>query len=130
MYQSTRSGYLFVLKVFIINFAFSIFNITFACPVRVKGSDGRVARLRSAKPPTAVRIRFRPRFQHTIKYYNKMGVTRLKRKDRRNKTVSRVEVQFLSLGRNIELGSRSKMPKHSQITKNDEILNKLATEAK
>ncbi|MFZ4863712.1 spore protein [Sphingobacterium sp. Mn56C] len=59
-----------------------------------------------------------------------MGVTRLKRKDRRNKTVSRVEVQFLKLGRNIELGSRSKMPKHSQIVKNDEILNQLAAEAK
>ncbi|MBL1409891.1 spore protein [Sphingobacterium faecale] len=59
-----------------------------------------------------------------------MGVTRLKRKDRRNKTTSRMEVQFLSLGRNIELGSRSAMPKHSQITKNDEILNKLEAEAK
>ncbi|SEG72088.1 hypothetical protein SAMN05421877_11572 [Sphingobacterium lactis] len=59
-----------------------------------------------------------------------MGVTRLKRKDRRNKTVSRVEVQFLKLGRNIEQGSKSKMAKDSQITKNDEILNKLATEAK
>ncbi|NQD70214.1 spore protein [Sphingobacterium shayense] len=59
-----------------------------------------------------------------------MGVTRLKRKDRRNKTVARVEVQFLKLGRNIELGSKSEMPKHSQITKNDEILNKLAAQAK
>jgi hypothetical protein len=28
-----------------------------------------------------------------------MGVTRLKRKDRRNKTVSRLEVQFLKIGR-------------------------------
>ncbi|MCA5004472.1 spore protein [Sphingobacterium bovistauri] len=59
-----------------------------------------------------------------------MGVTRLKRKDRRNKTVSRVEVQFLKLGRNIEQGSRSQMPKKSQIVKNDEILNKLAVDAK
>ncbi|TDQ81285.1 spore protein [Sphingobacterium yanglingense] len=59
-----------------------------------------------------------------------MGVTRLKRKDRRNKTTSRMEVQFLSLGTNVELGSRSKMPKHSQIVKNDEILNQLAAEAK
>lgn len=57
-----------------------------------------------------------------------MGVTRLKRKDRRNKTVSRVEVQFLKLGRNLESGSRSKMPKNSQIRKNDEILNKLAAD--
>jgi len=59
-----------------------------------------------------------------------MGVTRLKRKDRRNKTVSRVEVQFLKLGRNIENGSRSKMSKKSQIVKNDEILNQLAAAAK
>jgi len=66
----------------------------------------------------------------TAKRFNKMGVTRLKRKDRRNKTVSRVEVQFLKLGRNIELGSKSQMPKKSQITKNDTILNQLAAEAK
>ncbi len=59
-----------------------------------------------------------------------MGVTRLKRKDRRNKTTSRMEVQFLSLGRNVELGSKSKMPKDSQITKNNAILDQLAAEAK
>ncbi|MBD1431349.1 spore protein [Sphingobacterium sp. DN00404] len=59
-----------------------------------------------------------------------MGVTRLKRKDRRNKTTSRMEVQFLKLGRNVELGSRSEMPKDSQITKNNAILDKLAAEAK
>ncbi|RZF62770.1 spore protein [Sphingobacterium corticibacterium] len=59
-----------------------------------------------------------------------MGVTRLKRKDRRNKTTSRMEVQFLKLGRNVELGSRSEMPKDSQITKNNEILDKLTAEAK
>jgi len=59
-----------------------------------------------------------------------MGVTRLKRKDRRNKTVSRVEVQFLKLGTNVELGSRSKMKADNQIVKNDAILNQLATEAK
>lgn len=55
-----------------------------------------------------------------------MGVTRLKRKDRRNKVVAKQDVQFLKLGRNIEIGSRSKMPKNSQIIKNDAILNKLA----
>ncbi len=59
-----------------------------------------------------------------------MGVTRLKRKDRRNKTVARVEVQFLKLGSNVELGSRSQMSKKSQIVKNDAILNQLASEAK
>ncbi|QKJ29436.1 spore protein [Mucilaginibacter mali] len=48
-----------------------------------------------------------------------MGVTRLKRKDRRNKTFSRLEVQFLKLATNIELGSRSAESKHSQITKNN-----------
>lgn len=37
-------------------------KVYFCIPLGDKGSDGRVARLRSAKPPTAVRIRFRPRF--------------------------------------------------------------------
>lgn len=55
-----------------------------------------------------------------------MAVTRLKRKDRRNKNVAKNEVQFLSLGSNIEKGSRSKMSPNSQIVKNDNILNKLA----
>ena len=59
-----------------------------------------------------------------------MGVTRLKRKDRRNKTTARVEVQFLKLGRNVELGSRNKMSAKSQIAKNNAILDKLSTEAK
>ncbi len=54
-----------------------------------------------------------------------MSVTRLKRKDRRNKTVSRLEVQFLKLATNLELGSRSKEPKHSQIAKNNAVLAKL-----
>ena len=53
-----------------------------------------------------------------------MGVTRLKRKDRKNKTVSRLEVQFLKLATNLELGSRSAEPKHSQITRNNEALAK------
>lgn len=58
-----------------------------------------------------------------------MGVTRLKRKDRRNKVTAKAEVQFLKLGRNIEVGSRSKMPKNSPIVKNNEILDKLAQKA-
>lgn len=53
-----------------------------------------------------------------------MGVTRLKRKDRRNKTFSRLEVQGLKLATNIELGSRSAEPKNSQITKNNEAIAK------
>ncbi|WCT14020.1 spore protein [Mucilaginibacter jinjuensis] len=54
-----------------------------------------------------------------------MSVTRLKRKDRRNKTVSRLEVQFLKLATNLELGSRSKEKKSSQIAKNNAVLAKL-----
>jgi len=53
-----------------------------------------------------------------------MGVTRLKRKDRRNKTFSRLEVQGLKLATNIEIGSRSAEPKHSQVIKNNEAIAK------
>lgn len=59
-----------------------------------------------------------------------MGVTRLKRKDRRNKTVSRLEVQFLKLGRNIEPGSRSKESANSQIAKNNAVLAQIEAAAK
>jgi hypothetical protein len=55
-----------------------------------------------------------------------MGVTRLKRKDRKNKTVSRLEVQFLKLATNLETGSRSAEPKNSQIEKNNAALLKAA----
>jgi hypothetical protein len=51
-----------------------------------------------------------------------MGVTRLKRKDRKNKTTSRLEVQHLKLATNLELGSRSVEPKVSQLTKNNEAI--------
>ncbi|MDN3582153.1 spore protein [Mucilaginibacter flavus] len=51
-----------------------------------------------------------------------MGVTRLKRKDRRNKTFSRLEVQFLKLATNIEYGSRSAEKKGNQIEKNNAAL--------
>jgi hypothetical protein len=54
-----------------------------------------------------------------------MAVTRLKRKDRRNKTVSRLEVQFLKNATNIEIGSRSLESKHSQVVKNNAILAEL-----
>ena len=59
-----------------------------------------------------------------------MGVTRLKRKDRRNKTVSRMEVQFLKLGRNLETGSRSKESATSQIAKNNTVLAQVEAKAK
>jgi hypothetical protein len=54
-----------------------------------------------------------------------MGVTRLKRKDRRNKVVAKNQVQFLKLGRNLESGSRSKMPADSQVLKNNAVLDQL-----
>ena len=55
-----------------------------------------------------------------------MGVTRLKRKDRKNKTTSRLEVQFLKLATNLEAGSRSAESKHSQIAKNNAALAQAA----
>lgn len=51
-----------------------------------------------------------------------MGVTRLKRKDRKNKTTSRLQVQFLKLATNLEPGSRSVEPKNSQFAKNNAAL--------
>jgi len=59
-----------------------------------------------------------------------MGVTRLKRKDRKNKTVSRLEVQFLKLGRNIETGSRSMQSAKSQVSINNAILHEVEMLAK
>jgi len=53
-----------------------------------------------------------------------MGVTRLKRKDRKNKTTSRLEVQELKLATNIELGNRSAEPKNSQVAKNNAAIAK------
>ena len=59
-----------------------------------------------------------------------MAVTRLKRKDRRNKTVSRLEVQFLKLGRNIETGSRSRESASSQVAKNNAVLAQIEAQSK
>ena len=58
-----------------------------------------------------------------------MGVTRLKRKDRRNKTFSRLEVQFLKLATNIELGSRSRQSLTDQLAKNNAVLDQLSSRA-
>jgi len=55
-----------------------------------------------------------------------MGVTRLKRKDRRNKTFSRLEVQFLKNATNLEPGSRSQESPNNQIAKNNIALAKAA----
>lgn len=69
-------------------------------------------------------------FLKVIYKSKKMAVTRLKRKDRRNKNTAKKEVQFLKMGSNVEIGSRSKMPKNSQIIKNNEILDELLEAAK
>jgi hypothetical protein len=86
-----------------------------------------VARQRSAKPSTAVRIRSRP--QDLFEFKNlkgkTMAVTRLKRKDRKNKTTSRLEVKRLKLATNIELGSRSQQSTTNQLAKNNAILAQL-----
>ncbi|MFA6276220.1 spore protein [Pedobacter sp. UC225_61] len=58
-----------------------------------------------------------------------MAVTRLKRKDRYNKTVSRQEVNTLKLATNIELGSRSKQSKTDQLAKNNAVLAQLEAKA-
>ena len=58
-----------------------------------------------------------------------MAVTRLKRKDRYNKTVSRQEVNTLKLATNLELGSRSKQSKTDQLAKNNLVLAQLAAKA-
>jgi hypothetical protein len=60
-----------------------------------------------------------------INNYKIMAVTRLKRKDRRNKTVSRLENQHLKMASNLEIGSRSKEPKNSQVVKNNIVLASL-----
>ncbi len=54
-----------------------------------------------------------------------MAVTRLKRKDRKNKTTSRLEVKRLKLATNIELGSRSEQSTTNQLAKNNAILAQL-----
>ncbi|MCO4291502.1 spore protein [Solitalea sp. MAHUQ-68] len=59
-----------------------------------------------------------------------MAVTRLKRKDRKNKTVSRLEVQHLKLATNIELGSRSREKATSQVVKNRNVIAELEKAAK
>jgi hypothetical protein len=54
-----------------------------------------------------------------------MAVTRLKRKDRKNKTTSRLEVKTLKLATNIELGSRSRQSKKDQLAINNAVLDQL-----
>jgi hypothetical protein len=54
-----------------------------------------------------------------------MAVTRLKRKDRRNKTFAKLDVKFLKLATNIELGSRSKQSAKNQLAQNNAVLAQL-----
>lgn len=58
-----------------------------------------------------------------------MAVTRLKRKDRRNKTFAKLDVKHLKLATNIELGSRSKQSTKDQLAKNNAVLAQLAAKA-
>ena len=51
-----------------------------------------------------------------------MAVTRLKRKDRRNKNFASQDIKFLKLATNLELGSRSVQPKNDQLAKNNAVL--------
>lgn len=59
-----------------------------------------------------------------------MGVTRLKRKDRKNKTTSRLEVQWLKMARNVEVGSRSAQSEKSQVSINNAVLAKVIAASK
>lgn len=58
-----------------------------------------------------------------------MAVTRLKRKDRYNKNVSRLEVKNLKLATNLELGSRSAQSTTDQLAKNNAVLAQLEGKA-
>lgn len=58
-----------------------------------------------------------------------MAVTRLKRKDRRNKTFAKLDVKNLKLATNLELGSRSKQSTKDQLAKNNAILDQLSAKA-
>ncbi|MBG6234625.1 hypothetical protein IWX76_001180 [Pedobacter sp. CAN_A7] len=58
-----------------------------------------------------------------------MAVTRLKRKDRKNKNTSRQEVKTLKLATNLELGSRSRQSTTDQLAINNAILAKLSAQA-
>ena len=58
-----------------------------------------------------------------------MAVTRLKRKDRYNKNVSRLEVKTLKLATNLELGSRSRQSTTDQLAKNNAVLAQLSAKA-
>ena len=58
-----------------------------------------------------------------------MAVTRLKRKDRRNKTFAKLDVKNLKLATNIELGNRSRQSTKDQLAQNNAILDQLTVKA-
>ncbi len=59
-----------------------------------------------------------------------MGVTRLKRKDRKNKTVSRLLNESIKRLTTKEIGSRSLEKASSQTTKNNALISELEAELK
>ncbi len=61
---------------------------------------------------------------------NKMAVTRLKRKDRKNKVVAKREQADIRLRTSLEIEDRSVESPNSQIAKNREVLAGLEAELK
>ncbi|HEY9561348.1 MAG TPA: spore protein [Anseongella sp.] len=59
-----------------------------------------------------------------------MAVTRLKRKDRKNKVVAKQQVARIKQMTNLETGSRSKEKASSQVVKNREVIAELEAELK
>lgn len=60
----------------------------------------------------------------------KMAVTRLKRKDRKNKVVAKREQADIRLRTSLEIGDRSAESPNSQIVKNREVLAELEADLK
>lgn len=59
-----------------------------------------------------------------------MAVTRLKRKDRKNKVVAKQEQANIKLMTSLEKGDKSKESPRSQVVKNREVLAELEAESK
>lgn len=59
-----------------------------------------------------------------------MAVTRLKRKDRKNKVVAKQDLANIKLMTNLEAGSRSVESPNSQVVKNREVLAEIEAELK
>ncbi|QEC52836.1 hypothetical protein EDD80_10532 [Anseongella ginsenosidimutans] len=59
-----------------------------------------------------------------------MAVTRLKRKDRKNKVVAKREQADIKLRTSLEIGDRSEESASSQVVKNREVIAELESELK